>query len=74
MVAARGSAAGEGTVAALMRRERFEYAHPRVQIASGDLHAYWQAVFAEDGGTSVVTRFELGDLLDELEGRLDHPD
>ena len=73
MAAARGSAAGEGTVAALMRRERFEHIHPHVRIAPGGWHAYWQAIFAEDGGESVVTRFELGDLLDVLEDRLDHP-
>jgi hypothetical protein len=53
------------------RRARFEAAHPQVQIVY--LGPAWQAVIPRDGGEDVLTRFELRDLLDELERRLPEP-
>jgi hypothetical protein len=47
------------------RKVRYEREHPDVQIIYGTDH--WQAVIPVQGGQNVITRFELGDLMDELE-------
>lgn len=47
------------------RREAFEAAHPEVKIT---YHGpYWKAVITEGTGQTVVTRYELKDVLDKLE-------
>lgn len=47
------------------RRQAFEAAHPEVEIT---YHGpYWKAVITEEAGQTVVTRYELKDVLDKLE-------
>jgi hypothetical protein len=52
----------------VVRRQRFEAAHPEVRIAP--VRAAWQAIIPTERGEDVVTRYELRHLLDELERRL----
>jgi hypothetical protein len=53
----------------VVRRARFQAAHPDIRIALEG--CAWQGVIpTEDGGQEVVTRYELRHLLDELERRL----
>jgi hypothetical protein len=53
------------------RRARFEAEHPEVSIELLGHAGPWQGVIpAQGGGREVVTRYELRDLLDELERRL----
>jgi hypothetical protein len=47
------------------RRGAYEAAHPDVTITRHD--GWWQAVIPEDAGETVITRYELKDLLDRLE-------
>jgi hypothetical protein len=46
------------------RLAAFRAAYPHVQIREGA--GYWQAVITEDGGETIITRYELGTLLDRL--------
>ena len=47
------------------RRQAYEAAHPGVEIT---FHGpYWRAVVHEDNGETTVVRYELRDLLDDLE-------
>jgi hypothetical protein len=47
------------------RRQAYEAAHPEVQIT---YHGpYWRAVVNEQDGRTVISRYELKDLLDKLE-------
>lgn len=50
------------------RRGRFQTAHPRVLVVF--LGRAWQGVIPLPAGEDVVTRPDLGDLLDVLEQRL----
>lgn len=52
----------------VVRRARFESAHPDIRIAR--VGAAWQTTIPTDTGEDVVTRYELRTLLDELERRL----
>ena len=52
----------------LSRRERLKAAHPQVRIAF--VGPAWQAVIPLPDGEDVITRYELGDVLDVLEERL----
>ena len=54
------------------RLERFRQAHPEVAIGTGI--GYWQAVRPEPNGTTTITRYLLGDLLDALAGLYGAPD
>ncbi len=47
------------------RRQAYEAAHPQVEILY--LGPYWQAIICEDAGKTIITRYELKILLDELE-------
>jgi len=48
------------------RRVAYEAAHPEVEIVH--VRPYWQAVVREeDGGQTIITRYELSQLLDKLE-------
>ncbi len=53
------------------RRREFEQAHPEVGITY--LSTVWQAVIPQQDGEDIVTRYELSDLLDELEERFAPP-
>lgn len=46
------------------RRQAYEKAHPGVEITYAG--PCWKAVLREDGGETVITRYELKDLLDKL--------
>jgi hypothetical protein len=46
------------------RLAAFRASHANVRIREGA--GYWQAVITEDGGETIVTRYELGTLLDRL--------
>jgi hypothetical protein len=59
-----------GYVDQVPRRERYQAAHPNVEIRYHG--SYWQAIVREDAGEIVITRYELRGLLDKLES-LDHP-
>jgi len=50
---------------ALLRRERLCTAHSGLRISGGT--GYWQAEITEPGGTTVITRYELDELLDRVE-------
>lgn len=52
----------------LFRRRRFADAHPQVEIVF--LGSAWQGVIPRPDGEDIVTRYELGTLLDVLEQRL----
>ena len=58
--------------AALIRREQLLKAHPGLRISAGT--GYWQAEIAEPNGKTIITRFELGELLDRVEFVFAHPD
>ena len=45
------------------RLKRFRAAHPDVAIVA---HGYWQAVIPEANGETIITRWDLGELLDKL--------
>ncbi len=47
-----------------LRLRRFREAHPDVEII---LRGPWQAVIAEPDGERTILRWELSDLLDELD-------
>ena len=47
------------------RRLEYEKAHPNVEIIY--LGPYWQAIIREEGGQTIITRYELRGLLDKLE-------
>jgi hypothetical protein len=57
---------------ALLRREQLLKAWPDLRISAGT--GYWQAEMDEPRGQTVITRFELGELLDRVEFVLTHPD
>ena len=57
---------------ALMRREQLLRAHPGLRISAGT--GYWQAEIDEPRGQTVITRYELGELLDRVEFVLARPD
>jgi hypothetical protein len=47
------------------RRQAYEAAHPDVEIT---YHGpYWKALITEETGQTVITRYELKDVLDRLE-------
>jgi hypothetical protein len=47
------------------RREAYQAAHPDVKISYHGPH--WQAVIPEPSGETVITRYELRELLDSLD-------
>jgi hypothetical protein len=47
------------------RRQAYEAGHPEVEILYRG--PYWKAVVREESGETVITRYELKDLLDKLE-------
>lgn len=53
------------------RRLAYEAAHPEVKITYNG--PYWKAVIPEDQGETVITRYDLRQLLDKLES-LEQPD
>jgi hypothetical protein len=54
-----------GYVDQVIRRERYEAAHPGVTIEL--VGPQWRAVVPEENGESVITRLDLKQLLDKLE-------
>ena len=50
---------------ALIRREQLCIAHPDLRISGGTGH--WQALISEPGGMTVITRYQLSELLDRVE-------
>ena len=46
------------------RLKRFREEHPDVEIVS---HGYWQAVIPQANGETIITRWDLGELLDKLD-------
>jgi hypothetical protein len=52
----------------VLRRRRFEAAHPEVRIIV--VGRAYQGIIPREHGEDVVTRYRLRDLLDELERRL----
>ncbi|HLK01955.1 MAG TPA: hypothetical protein VKU39_18895 [Streptosporangiaceae bacterium] len=55
-----------------LRLTRYRKQRPEIAIGAGDGYAgagYWQAVVQVPGGSDTITRFTLGELLDELEKR-----
>ena len=52
-------------VLALIRRQQLCEAHPDLRINAGT--GYWQAEIDETGGMTVITRYELDQLLDRVE-------
>ena len=57
---------------ALIRREQLLRAWPNLRISAGT--GYWQAEIDEPRGMTIITRYELGELLDRVEFVLAHPD
>jgi hypothetical protein len=49
----------------LMRREELCAAHPQLRVSAGTGH--WQAEITEPSGKTIITRYELGELLDRVE-------
>ena len=47
------------------RRQAYEAGHPGVEISYRG--PYWKAVVREEAGETVITRYDLKDLLDKLE-------
>ena len=47
------------------RRQAYEAGHPAVEITYRG--PYWKAVVCEEAGETVITRYDLKDLLDKLE-------
>ena len=47
------------------RRQAYEAVHPNVEIIY--LGRFWQAIIREDKGETIITRYELKQLLDKLE-------
>ena len=47
------------------RRQAYEAGHPEVEITYRG--PYWKAVVREEVGETVITRYDLKDLLDKLE-------
>ena len=54
-----------GYVDQVPRRQAYEAGHPGVEITYRG--PYWKAVVREDAGETVITRYDLKDLLDKLE-------
>jgi len=54
-----------GYVDQVPRRQAYEAAHPGVEITYRG--PYWKAVVREDAGETVITRYDLKDLLDKPE-------
>ena len=52
-----------------VRRQRYQAGHPDVRISSGGVGRWWQAVIPQVSGETVVIRFGLAELLDDLEAR-----
>jgi hypothetical protein len=50
-----------------LRLRRFREEHPDVEVI---LRGPWQAIIAEPDGERIIVRWELRDLLDELDRRL----
>jgi hypothetical protein len=50
---------------ALIRREQICAAHPELRISAGT--GYWQAEITEPHGKTVITRFDLDELLNRVE-------
>jgi hypothetical protein len=52
------------------RQNAFQEAHPDVKITPPpDTYGRWAAAWDEPNGSTTITRYELSDLLDELERR-----
>jgi hypothetical protein len=49
----------------LMRLARYRADHPRTEVRQGP--GYWQAITPEGSGERIITRYELGELLDTLD-------
>jgi len=47
------------------RRAAYEAAHPDVEISYHGTH--WRAIVREQGGGTVIVRYDLKDLLDKLD-------
>jgi hypothetical protein len=47
------------------RLKRFREEHPDVEIVA---YGYWQAVILRASGETIITRWDLRDLLDKLDG------
>jgi hypothetical protein len=49
---------------ALIRREQLLKAHPNMRINAGT--GFWQAEIDEPRGMTIITRYELGELIDRV--------
>ena len=54
-----------------LRLNRFRAQHPGIAIRAG--LGYWQALLPERAGETVVTRYQLRELLDELDALTSQP-
>ena len=54
-----------GYVDQVPRRAAYEAAHPNTEISYHG--GWWQAIIREDTGQTIITRYELKQLLDKLE-------
>jgi hypothetical protein len=53
------------SAAALLRREQLLKAHPNMRISAGT--GFWQAEIDEPSGMTIITRYELGKLIDRVQ-------
>jgi hypothetical protein len=62
-----------GRLTPALRLRRFRADHPDIDILLRAVGGPWQAIMAEPGGKTVLNRWELSDLLDELDRRIADP-
>jgi hypothetical protein len=55
----------------VLRLNRFRAQHPGIAIRAG--LGYWQALLPEPAGETVITRYELKELLDKLDTLTSQP-
>lgn len=53
------------SAAALLRREQLLKAHPNIRINAGT--GFWQAEINEPYGVTIITRYELDELIDRVQ-------
>jgi hypothetical protein len=61
----RGGMSRDSHVDQVVRLEEFRKEHPDIEVSYRV--SYWEAVTKQENGETIITRYELGDLLDKLE-------
>jgi len=56
----------------VLRLNRYRRDHPGVAINAGP--GFWQAQIPQHNGEQIITRYQLRELLDELDALTGHPD